>query len=51
MSNGEPIAMSGRSSEAAKAFKALADAFAADRNGEVEQAEPAPRRGVLRRRR
>jgi len=51
MSNGEPIAMSGRSSEAAKAFKALADAFAAERNGVVEQAEPAPRRGVLRRRR
>jgi len=51
MSNGEPIAMSGRSSEAAKAFKALADAFAAERNGVVEQAEQAPRRGVLRRRR
>ena len=51
MSNGEPIAMSGKSSEAAKAFKALADAFAAERNGVVEQAEQAPRRGVLRRRR
>jgi septum formation inhibitor-activating ATPase MinD len=51
MSSGEPIAITSRASEAAKAFNGLADAFAGDRNGVIEQAEPAPRRGVLRRRR
>jgi pilus assembly protein CpaE len=50
MSDGTPIALNGRGSDGAQAYRALAESFIRARNGEITTDEAPPKRRMLRRR-